>query len=485
MKPEPVPPRTVTIVLAAGLGTRMKSRRPKVLHELCGRPMLGYVIDAARRATGSRPLVVIAPSAGAVRDVFAEVADFAIQPEPLGTADALTAGLASLPTDVAETLVVYGDVPLLEPELLTSLLGEHRSAGAALSLVSVVTIDPGRLGRVVRDDDGAVARVVEAKDATEDELEIDEINAGIYAMDVGWLRRRVRDLHPSPVSGELYLTELVALARADGRAVACVEVGDDGTLLGINDRSQLADATYRLRERINERHLLAGVTMLDPTTAYVDADVALDADVTLEPDVVLRGRTSVGEGTTIGAGSQLIDTTVGRDCRIWASVLEGSVVEDEVQIGPFAHLRPGSSIGRGARLGNYAEVKNSRLEPGVQQHHVSYLGDAHVGARANIGAGTITANYDGVHKNSTTIGEGAFLGVDTMLVAPVEVGDGAKTGAGAVVTHDVPAGALVVGVPARIREPAAASGDPVATPAPAGRVGSGSEGPGSATGPVG
>jgi bifunctional UDP-N-acetylglucosamine pyrophosphorylase/glucosamine-1-phosphate N-acetyltransferase len=435
--------------------------------------MLAYVVEAARAATGSRPLVVYSPATAAIREVFADAADFALQAEPLGTADALQAGLAALAPDVREIVVVYGDVPLLEADLLEALLDEHRSSSAALSLVSVVTIDPGRLGRVVRDDDGEVARIVEAKDATEDELEIDEINAGIYALDVAWLRRRIHELRPSRASGELYLTELIALARADGRPVASVEVGDDGTLLGINDRAQLADATYRLRERINERHLLAGVTMLDPTTAYVDADVVLAADVTLEPNVVLRGRTSVGEGTMIGSGAQLIDTTVGRDCRIWASVLEGSEVEDEVSIGPFAHLRPGSSIGRGAKVGNYAEVKNSRLEAGVQQHHVSYLGDAHVGARTNIGAGTITANYDGVHKNPTTIGEGAFIGVDTMLVAPIEVGDGAKTGAGAVVTHDVPAGALVVGVPARIREPGSSGGGAAAGTGSEGRQGSG------------
>jgi bifunctional UDP-N-acetylglucosamine pyrophosphorylase/glucosamine-1-phosphate N-acetyltransferase len=431
----------------------MKSRLPKVLHDLCGRPMLGYVIEAARTATDARPLVVVSPDPATVQEAFAEVADFAVQAEPLGTADAVVAALAALPADVAEALVVYGDVPLLETGLLEALLDAHRTAGAVLSLVSVVTIDPGLLGRLVRDEAGEVERIVEARDASEDELEIDEINAGIYAFEVAWLRRRIGDLHPSPATGELYLTELVALARAEGHPIASVEVGDDGTLLGINDRAQLADATYRMRERINERHLLNGVTMLDPSTAWVDADVVLAPDVTLEPNVILRGRTTIGEGTTIGSGSQLVDTTVGRGCRIWASVLESSQVEDDVSIGPFAHLRPGSSIGTGARLGNYAEVKNSRLEAGVQQHHMSYLGDAHVGARANIGAGTITANYDGTHKNRTTIGEGAFVGVDTMLVAPVEIGAGAKTGAGAVVTHDVPPGRLAFGVPARIREP--------------------------------
>jgi bifunctional UDP-N-acetylglucosamine pyrophosphorylase / glucosamine-1-phosphate N-acetyltransferase len=452
MKPEPPQTRTVAIVLAAGLGTRMKSRLPKVLHELCGRPMLGYVLEAAQAVTASRPLIVYSPSTDAVREAFADVADFALQEEPRGTADALMAGLRALPANVNQVLVVHGDVPLLEVELLEGLLDAHREAAAALSLVSVVTLDPRRLGRLVRDEAGEPERIVEARDASEAELEIDEINTGIYVIEVAWLRRRIADLRPSPATGELYLTELVGLARADGRSVATVAVGDGGSLLGINDRAELAEATYRLRERINERHLLAGVTMLDPTTAYVDVDVALAADVVLEPNVVLRGRTSIGAGTTVGSGTQILDSSVGRDCRIWASVLERSEVEDEVSIGPFAHLREGSSIGRGARLGNFAEVKNSRLEAGVQQHHMSYLGDAHVGARTNIGAGTITANYDGRQKTRTTIGEGAFIGVDTMLVAPVEVGDGARTGAGAVVTRDVPPGKLAVGVPARIRE---------------------------------
>jgi len=453
MKPEPVPSRTVAIVLAAGLGTRMKSRLPKVLHELCGRPMLGYVIDAARAATGEPPVVVYSPPTEAIREAFAGAAEFALQDEPRGTADAVVAGLTAVAGDVAEIVVVYGDVPLLESDLLDALLAQRRASAAAVAFVGVVTLEPAGLGRIVRDDEGAVVRIVEVRDATEDELEIDEINAGIYAFDAAWLRGRIGSLSPSPATGELYLTELIALARADDRPVATVDVGDDGTLLGINDRAQLADATYRLRERINGRHLLAGVTMLDPTTAYVDAGVSLASDVVLEPNVVLRGRTSIGQGSRIGSGSQLVDSVVGRDCRIWASVLEGAEVEDEVEIGPFAHLRSGSSIGRGAQLGNFAEVKNSRLEAGVKQHHVSYLGDARVGARTNIGAGTITANYDGRRKNRTTIGEAVFLGVDTMLVAPVDIGDGAKTGAGAVVTHDVPPGTLAVGVPARIREP--------------------------------
>ena len=252
MNPEPVPSRTVAIVLAAGLGTRMKSRRAKVLHELCGRPMLGYVLEAARVATGERPLVVYSPPTEAVRDAFADHVDFALQDEPRGTADALLAALRVLPADVPEILVVYGDVPLLEAGLLEALLDVRRKEDAAIALVSVVTLDPGHLGRIVRDEDGQVERIVEARDATEDELEVDEINAGIYAIDVAWLRRRIDTLQPSATTGELYLTELIALARADGRQVATVEVGDDGTLLGINTLAELADATYRLHERIND-----------------------------------------------------------------------------------------------------------------------------------------------------------------------------------------------------------------------------------------
>ena len=457
MTPQPRLARTRAIVLAAGLGTRMKSRLPKVLHPICGRPLIDYVLDAAEVASGSRPLVIWSPPVEAVRDAVASRADTALQAEPRGTGDALAAGLTGLATLAGdaptELLVLSGDVPLVEADLLDALLAEHRAVAAAVSLISVITADPGRLGRVVRDDDGEVERIVEAKDATEGELEIEEINSGLYAFDAGWVRARIGDLRPSAVTGEIYVTDLVALARADGRAIGSIQVADDGTLDGINDRAQLAEATFAMQARINERHLLAGVTMLDPTTAHVDASVHLDADVTLEPNVSLRGSTRVAGGTTIGTGSLIVDTVIGRDCRVLASVLESSEVEDSVQIGPFAHLRPGSSIGTGVKLGNFAEVKNSRLDAGVQQHHMSYIGDAQVGARTNIGAGTITANYDGKRKKRTTIGADAFIGVYTMLVAPVELGAGARTGAGAVVNRDVPAGKLAVGVPARLRDP--------------------------------
>jgi bifunctional UDP-N-acetylglucosamine pyrophosphorylase / glucosamine-1-phosphate N-acetyltransferase len=438
----------------------MNSRLPKVLHPLCGRPMLAYVIDAAREATGQRPLVVYSPATAAIRDVFLDEAEFALQDEPRGTGDAVRAALASLPADAEEILVVSGDVPRVDAGILRDLLDQRRLDHAAFALTAVAAYDPRQLGRVVRSDAGSVERIVEAADATEDELEIGEINAGLYAFDGDWLRGAIGRLRPSKRTGELYLTELVTIARADGRLVAALDVEDDGRLMGINDRAELAQAEWDLRTELNAGHMRAGVTMRDPSTVYVDATVELGQDVTLEPNVILRGRTRVGDGTLIGAGSQIVDSTIGAGCVVWASVVELSDVADGASVGPFAHLRAGSSIGPGAEVGNFAEVKNSRLGPAVKQHHVSYLGDADVGARTNVGAGTITANYDGSAKHRTTIGEGVFLGVDTMLRAPVTLGDGARTGAGAVVTHDVPAGKLAVGVPARIREPKArAKGD--------------------------
>jgi bifunctional UDP-N-acetylglucosamine pyrophosphorylase/glucosamine-1-phosphate N-acetyltransferase len=450
--------RTAAVILAAGLGTRMRSRVPKVLHPMCGRPMVAYVLDAwdALAATGAAvggAVVVYSPATEAVTSVIGDRAGLALQAEPRGTGDAVAAALTRLPDDVAEVLVLSGDVPLVVAPQLAAVLEQRRLDDAAIALASVFAADPGELGRVVRGEFGTVERIVEAREAVPEDLETNEVNAGLYAFDASWLRRRIGDLRPSKANRELYLTDLVALAREDGRIVSAVGFDDDGTFDGINDRSQLAEAEWAMRVRINEAHMLAGVTMRDPSTVYVDWSVRLAHDVVLEPGVVLRGETSIGEGSVIGPGSTIADSSIGRDSTVWASVVEGSEIGDEVRIGPFSHLRPGSRIERGAEIGNFAEIKNSHLGEGVKSHHVSYLGDAELGARTNVGAGTITANWDGRRKNRTTVGPNAFLGVDTMLVAPVSVGEGAKTGAGAVVTRDVPAGKLAVGVPARIREP--------------------------------
>ena len=431
----------------------MRSRTPKLLHELAGRPMVAYVVDAAREATGTTPLVVTSPATAGVRDALGTDVEYALQAEPRGTGDAVATAVAARPDDVDEIRVVTGDAPLLEPSLLVELLNERRLDEAAIALVAVDAIDPAHLGRVIRDDAGTVERIVERKDATDEELAVDEINSGLYAFDATWLRGRIGALSPSPRTGELYLTELVEIARSDGRLVVALTVEDDGRLLGINDRAELAQAEWDLRTRINAAHMRAGVTMRDPSTVYLDSTVTLAEDVTLEPNVILRGSTSVGEGTTIGAGSQIVDSTIGAGCVVWASIVERSTVEDGARVGPFSHLRPGSHVGRDAEVGNFAELKNTRLGRGVKQHHMSYLGDAELGDGTNVGAGTITANFDGRKKHRTTIGERVFLGVDTMLRAPITVGDDAKTGAGAVVTRDVPPGKLAVGMPARMRDP--------------------------------
>jgi bifunctional UDP-N-acetylglucosamine pyrophosphorylase / glucosamine-1-phosphate N-acetyltransferase len=418
--------------------------------------MLGYVLEAAATATGTRPLVVVSPAAEAVRQQFEATADFAIQAEPLGTGDALRVALAALDEGRASVpatlLVLSGDTPLLTAATVSELTAAHQASDAAMTLTIIRPEDATGYGRVLQDAEG-VTRIVEEKDGGHHLGGIDEVNGGLYAFEADWLRSRIGDLQPSAATGELYLTELVALSRQDGRRVAAFELDDPDELAGVNDRLQLAAAEAELRGRILAGHMLAGVTVVDPGSAYVDVDVELAEDVVLEPGVILRGHSRVGEGTVIGAGSQVIDSTIGAGCVVWASVVESSEIEDDVRIGPFAHLRPGSSIGRGARLGNFAEVKNSRLGPRVQQHHMSYLGDADVGEATNVGAGTITANYDGRRKLRTTIGKRVFLGVDTMLRAPVTLGDEARTGAGAVVTHDVPPGKLAVGVPARIRTP--------------------------------
>ena len=331
--------RTTAVVLAAGLGTRMKSAHPKVLHPLCGRPMLAYVLDAwdeaaaAAGATPTRPVIVYSPAVEAIRDVFADRADFALQDEPRGTGDAVRAAISAVPDDATEILILSGDVPLISATDLEAILEARRQDDAAIALATVFAADPAELGRIVRSEFGIVEAIVEFKDADEDQLANNEINSGLYAFDAAWLRRRIESLEPSPTTGELYLTELVRLAREDGRLVTAVAFEDDGRFDGINDRSQLAAAEWNLRVRRNEEHMRDGVTMRDPSTVYLDWDVTLAADVTLEPNVILRGGTSVGEGTVIGAGSQIIDSQIGARARVWASIIESSVIEDEATVG--------------------------------------------------------------------------------------------------------------------------------------------------------
>jgi bifunctional UDP-N-acetylglucosamine pyrophosphorylase / glucosamine-1-phosphate N-acetyltransferase len=433
----------------------MKSRLPKVLHPLCGRPMLAYVLDAARDATGEKPLVVYSPATAQVREVFADEADFALQDEPRGTGDAVRAALEALPDDVDGVVVLSGDAPLIDAEAVIDTLDHLAASGAPMALAPMHTDDPTGYGRLLVDDEGYAQRIVEEKDATDDEREIELVNAGLYAFRLEWLRTALPRLTPSPASGELYLTQLVEIARAEGTPAVVVspqEPYGDWVLGGVNDRAELQEAAFFIQQMIHERLMADGVTIQDPATTLIDATVRIAEDVTIEPNVILRGEAVIGRDTVIRAGSQIVDSAIGERCTIWASIVEASFVGNDVRIGPFSHIRPGCEIGDGAEIGNFAEMKKVHFGARSKQHHFSYLGDADVGDEVNIGAGTITANYDGRRKHRTSIGDRAFIGSDSILRAPVTIGADAITGAGSVVTKDVPAGKLAVGVPARIRE---------------------------------
>jgi bifunctional UDP-N-acetylglucosamine pyrophosphorylase / glucosamine-1-phosphate N-acetyltransferase len=432
----------------------MRSRLPKVLHPICGRPMLAYVIDAAQDATGAKPLVVYSPATAALCEVFADDAEFALQDEPRGTGDAVRAALAALDPQVEEIVVLSGDTPLVDAEAIAETLERRRSSGAPMSLVPMHAEDPTGYGRLLYSD-GWAERIVEEKDASAEERDVEIVNAGLYAFETAWLREVLPALTPSPASGELYLTQLVEIARQRGTPAAVVspeEPYGDWVLGGVNDRADLQEAAFFIQQMTHERLMREGVTIQDLSTTLIDATVQIAEDVTIEPNVILRGDTVVGRDTVIRAGSQIIDSAIGQRCTIWASVVEQSFVGDDVRIGPFSHIRPGCEVGDEVEIGNFAEMKKVRFGARSKQHHFSYLGDAEIGVDVNIGAGSITANYDGRNKHRTVIGDRAFIGSDTILRAPVSVGEDAVTGAGSVVTRDVPAGMLAVGVPARIRE---------------------------------
>ena len=425
----------------------MRSRIPKVLHPLAGRSMIDHVLAALADAGITRPVVVIGSGADAVEEALGDRAATVRQEPQRGTADAVAQALTIVPNDAATILVTMGDAPLLPGGVFSALLDEIAASRAAIALVGATAADPTGYGRIVRGSDGAATAVVEEADADDVTRAIDEINAGTYAFDAAWLRTAIGRVTAS-ASGELYLTDLVAIAVGDGRAVRVV-TADATEALGINDRAALADAETRLQHRIAATHMRNGVTIVDPATTRIDADVEIGQDARIEPWTVLAGRTVIATDAVVGPHAHVRDSSIGPRSSVWASVIEEASVAEDVEIGPYAHLRPGSEIGPRCKIGNFAEVKKSRVGAGTQQHHFSYLGDAVIGENVNVGAGTVTANFDGEQKHATTIGDRVSLGVDSMLVAPVTIGDGARTGAGAVVTRDVPPGKTVVGVPAR------------------------------------
>jgi len=436
-------PAPIVVILAAGEGTRMRSALPKVLHPLCGRPIVAWPVAAAREAGAARVVVVDNPKRRLEEHLPAGV-EVAVQERPLGTGDAVAAA-APLLDPGATVVVVNGDVPLITGAAIRRLVEAHEAAGAAATMATMELDQPGAYGRVVRDGDGSVLRVVEAKapgDASPEELEIREVNTGVYAFEGEALLDALRRLGADNAQGEVYLPDVLPAVRAAGKVVAAHPVTDATLTLGVNDRVELAQVRALAQQRVNEALMLAGVTIVDPASTTIDAGVEIGADTTVEPYAQLRGATSIGAGTTIGAMSTLIDSRIGDGVTILHSHLTQARVEDGASVGPFAYLRPDAHLHPGAKAGTFVEIKNSEIGAGSKVPHLSYIGDADIGAGTNIGAGNITANYDGVRKHRTTIGARVRTSVDTAFVAPVTVGDDAYTGAGSVITDDVPARAL-------------------------------------------
>lgn len=440
-----MPATLAAVILAAGQGTRMKSTLPKVLHPVVGKPMLAHVIAAARGAGATAVVTVIGHGADRVRAAFAETGVlFALQAEQLGTGHALRCAVPALGGFGGDLLLLCGDVPLLRAETLAILLHYHRSQQATVTVLTAEVADPRGYGRIIRGPDG-VERIVEEKDATPSERAVREINTGIYVFAVPRVFDLLTGLTNDNTQGEYYLTDVVAAARTAGERVAALAVERAEEAMGINDRAQLAEAGKEMRARINEGHMRNGVTLLDPATAYIESEVTIGADTVIHPGVHLRGRTVVGRDCELEPGVIVTECTLADRVHVKAgSVLNGSTVGADTDVGPMAHLRPGTVLAGENKIGNFVETKKAAIGKGSKASHLTYLGDAEIGAGVNIGCGTITCNYDGVNKHVTVIEDEVFVGSDVQFVAPVRIGKGSLIGAGSTITRDVPADALAI-----------------------------------------
>ena len=436
-----------TIILAAGQGTRMYSQLPKVLHKLAGKPLVQYSIETVKVVTPSQPVLVIGHQADKIREAIGDIVEYVVQDEQLGTAHAVGCAEARFQDGNDLVLVLSADMPFLSPETLTELVKIQSGNNGPLTFATTMNENSRGFGRILRSRDNTVEAIVEESQATSEQLAIREINVGVYCFRADWLFKAIKRINKSP-KGEYFLTDVVGLARKDGFAIPTIKITNPEDALGINTRVHLAEAETILRRRINQRWMLAGVTLEDPATIHIEAGVILEPDVTILANTRLNGKTSIARGCLIGPNSVVTDTTVGENCTIIASFLEGAVLEEGVAMGPYCHLRSGSHLAKGVHMGNFGEVKNSHLGPGTKMGHFSYIGDAQIGRDVNISAGVITCNFDGQKKHATIIEDEAFIGSDSMLVAPLKIGKRARSGAGAVITKDVPDDTLVVGVPA-------------------------------------
>jgi len=440
------------VILAAGQGTRMKSNLPKVLHPLGGRALVSYSLDIAKALTDFPPVLVVGNAAHAVQAAVGDKAIFVEQAKRLGTGHAVLQARDALKGKTDLVAVVYADMPLLTADTVRRLVERQKRNTGPLTILILVSSNPRGFGRVIRDTTGAVREVVEEAVASPAQLALNELNAGVYCFDADWLWSHIDEIPLSHPKEEYYLPDAVGMAVKEGRRVEAVITTDDSEAMGINTRVHLAEAEQALRRRINAHWMTEGVTIIDPATTYIEPSVTVGPETTIWPNTHLRGATGIGNQCQIGPNSIIIDCAIADRCHVLASVLEQTVMHRGSDVGPFAHLRKGTELGEGTHVGNFGELKNAKMGAGTKMGHFGYLGDADVAAGVNIGAGTVTCNFDGARKHRTQIEEGAFIGADAALVAPIHIGRGARVGAGSVVTHDVPADSLVYGVPARVHE---------------------------------
>ncbi len=438
-----------SVILAAGKGTRMRSLIPKVLHTVSGREMLLHVLDSVTETRPHISAIIIDPDSSGIEQVIGNGATLITQQEQLGTGHALLQGKSHLKSQTDHILVINGDLPLITGTTLQRMMEHHISTEAVMTFLTSPVPESRGLGRVVRSADGQVIKIIEDIEATEAERDGSEVCAGAYSFNESWLWSSLEKLEIHD-SGEYYLTDLAQMASSQGRRVETLQPDDSSEALGVNDRIDLARVTAVFYERTRKRWMRHGVTLLDPASIFIDGEVEIGIDTVIYPNTSLQGSTRIGESCSLGPQCTIRDSVIGDRCIVQSSVIEESTLENEIELGPFNHIRPRSYLETKVHLGNYVEIKESRLGRETRVGHFSYLGDSTLDANVNIGAGTITCNYDGVRKNRTVIGAGAFIGSDSMLIAPVKIGDGAVTGAGSVITRDVPPGTLAVGMPARV-----------------------------------
>ncbi|MUT67713.1 bifunctional UDP-N-acetylglucosamine diphosphorylase/glucosamine-1-phosphate N-acetyltransferase GlmU [Paenibacillus sp. NEAU-GSW1] len=436
--------KVMAIVLAAGQGKRMKSKLYKVLHQVAGKPMVGHVLNTVKEAASERTVVIVGHGAEAVQAYLGDQAEYVLQEQQLGTGHAVRQAEGLLGSEEGTTIVVCGDTPLVRAETIRAMIELHSSTGAAATVLTASFDNPTGYGRVIRGTDGAVERIVEQKDCSPEEAAVKEINTGTYCFDNKKLFAALAEVKSDNAQGEYYLTDVIGIFRRAGESVQAYCTNDLAEAIGVNDRVALAEAEGYMRERINRKHLIEGVTLIDAASTYIEADVRIGSDTIIYPGTVLRGETVIGEDCVIGPNADISDSTVGNGATVKYSVVDKSEIGNESAVGPYANLRPGSKLGVGCKIGDFVELKNASLGDGSKVSHLSYVGDAKVGKDVNIGCGAITVNYDGYNKFVTEIGDNAFVGSNVNLIAPVKLGDGAYVVAGSTITHDVPSGDLAI-----------------------------------------